>query len=86
MSRVKRKPVFGFPTRPNTNWTVQPKKMDKEAWNFGFRKLRDCTIYLVKTKVLIGCAVTVQLMCVFVFAFAKMFSHEAAHMSLSIFH
>ena len=28
-----------------------------EAWNFGFRKKRDCTIYVAKTKVVISCAV-----------------------------
>ena len=28
-----------------------------EAWNFGLRKKRDCTVYVVKTKALISCAV-----------------------------
>ena len=38
----------------------------------------DCTIFVAKTKVLISCAVvTVQLICTFVFAYAKnRFSHE----------
>ena len=41
------------------------------AGNFGFRKYRDCTIYVAKTKGLI---------CGFVFAFAKSrFSHDTAH-------
>ena len=36
-------------------------------------------MYLAKTKVLISCTVTVQLICVFVFAYAKRrFSHGAA--------
>ena len=36
--------------------------------------------YVVKTKALISCAVTAQLICAFVFAYAKScFSHEAAH-------
>ena len=35
-----------------------------EAWNFGFRKKRDCTIYVAKTKALISFA---------------WFSHDAAH-------
>ena len=44
-----------------------------EARNFGFRKKRDCTIYVAKTKALIS-------FCVFVFAYAKIrFSHIAAH-------
>ena len=42
-----------------------------EASNFGFRKYRDCTIYLAKTKVLIRCVVTAQLICAFVFAMQK---------------
>ena len=44
----------------------------------------DCTIYVVKTKVLISCAVTAQLICTFVvFAYVKTgFSHDMAHMRL----
>ena len=52
-----------------------------EACNFIFRKKRDCTIYIAKTKALISFAVTVKLICVFVFAYAKSrFSHDAAHL------
>ena len=41
----------------------------------------DCTIRKVKTKALISSAATVQLICVFVFAYAKSrFSHNKAHM------
>ena len=37
----------------------------------------ECTIYVVKTKVLIPWAVTLQLICAFVFAYAKTrFSHD----------
>ena len=51
-----------------------------EAWNFGFRKKRDCTIQAVKTKALISFTVTAKLICVFVFAYAKIrFSHFVAH-------
>ena len=42
-----------------------------EALNFRFRKKRDCTIYVAKTKALISCAVTAQLICGFVLAYAK---------------
>ena len=50
-----------------------------EAWNFGFKKKRDCTIRVAKTKALISCAVTAQLICVFVFAYANCwFSHAQA--------
>ena len=51
-----------------------------ETWNFGFRKQRDCTVQVAKTKALISFAVTAKLICVFVFAYAKIrFSHVAAH-------
>ena len=46
-----------------------------------YRKKRDCTIYVAKTKALISFAVTAKLICVFVFAYAKSrFSHDAAHL------
>ena len=38
--------------------------------------MRDCTIHEAKTKALISCAVTAQLICVFVFAYAKSWSHS----------
>ena len=42
--------------------------------------MRDCTICVAKTKALINCAVTAQLICTFVFALAKIqFSHDRAH-------
>ena len=41
----------------------------------------DCSIYEAKRKVLISFAVTANLICVFVFAYAKRwFSNDAAHM------
>ena len=56
-----------------------------EAWNFGFRKKRDCTIRVAKTKALISFAVTAKLICVFVFAYAKSwFSRNEAHMMTDI--
>ena len=46
-----------------------------------FGKKRDCTIRVAKTKALISFAATVKLICVFVFAYAKIrFSHDKAHM------
>ena len=46
-------------------------------------KQMDCTIYVAKTKALISFAVTVKLICVFVFAYAKIqFSHNEAHMKI----
>ena len=50
-----------------------------EARNFGFKKKRDCTIYVAKTKALISFAVTAKLICAFVFAYADCwFSHALA--------
>ena len=46
-------------------------------------KKGDCTTYVAKTKALISFTVTVQLICVFVFAYAKSrFSHDAAQFIL----
>ena len=38
---------------------------------------KDCTICLAKTKVLISCAVTAQLICAFVFAYADCWFSDA---------
>ena len=76
-----RKPVFGFLTWYDTNQPVQSKKMAKSLEFRIYRKKRDCTIYVAKTKALISFGVTAKLICVFVFAYAKgRFSHDAAHM------
>ena len=56
-----------------------------KAGNFGFRKTRNCTICVAKTKMLISFAVTAKLICTFVFAYADCwFSHAAAHIINSI--
>ena len=47
----------------------QRKYMQLEACNFRFRKKRHHTIYGAKTKALISCAVTAQLICDFGFAY-----------------
>ena len=65
---------------------IRMRRLSKwlEAWNFVFRKERDCTIGVAKTKALISFAVTTKLICVFVFAYAKIrFSHVAAHLVLN---
>ena len=49
MRRVARK----FPTRSDTNWAVQSQKMAR-GFNSGFRKKRNCTIDVAKTKALIS--------------------------------
>ena len=46
------------------------------------RKKRDCTTCVAKTKALISFAVTAQLLCGFIFAYAKSrFSHDAAQIA-----
>ena len=56
-----------------------------ESKKFGFGKGRNCTIYIVETKALISCAVSVQLICVSVLPYTKSrFSPEAAHLSSRI--
>ena len=75
-----RKPVFGI-----SNQVIQTglyiRRRQLEVLNFRFRKERDCTIYVAKTKALISCAVSAQLICVFVFAYANVgFSQDRAEM------
>ena len=54
------------------------KKLDYGSWGI--------VISIAKTKALISCAVTVQRICFFVFAYAKSrFSHNEAHMTSSQF-
>ena len=63
-----------FPNRSDTNWAVQAQKMARR-----FKKKRDCTFPVAKTKAPISFAVTAKLICVFVFAYADCwFSHETA--------
>ena len=57
-----------------------------EVLNFRFRKKRDCTSYVAKTKALISFAVTAKLICVFVFAYAKSrFSHDESQIICIVF-
>ena len=78
-----RKETMWVPTRSETNQAVQYRCL--EPGNFGFRKNRNCTIHVAKTKALISLAVTAKLICAFVLAFADCwFSHAAAHLSLQI--
>ena len=51
-----------------------------ETRNFGFRKKRNCSIRVAKTKTLNSFKVTAKLICIFGFAYADCwFSHDAAH-------
>ena len=62
----------GFLTRSNhpTQTGLYKHRRWFEAWNFRFRKLRDCTNYVVKTKGLVSCVVT---------DLRLSFSHNRAH-------
>ena len=53
-----RKTTMWFQNRPDTNRAVLAQKV---VGNFGFRKKRNCTIRVVKTKALIGITVTAKL-------------------------
>ena len=67
-----------FPNRSDINRAVQLQKQAR-SFNFGFKKKRNCTIRVAKTKALISFAVTAKLICVFIFAYADCwFSHDAA--------
>ena len=70
--------LLDFRPGPDTNQAVQPQKMVR-----GLKFQRDCTFFVAKAKALISCTVTVQLICTFVFANAKIrFSHDAAHLTV----
>ena len=69
--------VSRFPTRSDTNQAL--KLQMARGLKFGFRKLRDCTIFVAKTKVPINCTVTMRLICAYVFTYANSrFSHDMA--------
>ena len=61
---------LGFRPGPTQTGLYSHRKW-LEAGNFGFRKKRDCTIHVAKTKALISFAVTAKLICGFVFAYAN---------------
>ena len=72
----------GFRPGP-TQIDLYSHRKELEASNFGFKKKRNCTIRVAKTKALISFAVTAKLICVFVFTYADCwFSHEAAQFIL----
>ena len=63
-----------------TQTSLYSQRNRLKAWNFGFRKKRNCIIRVAKTKALISFAATAKLICAFVFAYTKCwFSNDAAH-------
>ena len=78
-----KKPVFGG-FRPGPTQTSLYRLRSLKFWMF--MKVRNCAIHEAKTKALISCAVTAQLICVFVFAYVKYwFSHDLAHIVIICF-
>ena len=69
VSSIMRKTVFWFLTSTDTNQAVQPQKMARGL------KLQILILealyylFIAKTKALISCALTTQLICAFVFAY-----------------
>ena len=57
---------LGFVPGP-TQTRLYSDRSRLEALNFRFKRKRACTICVAKSKALISCAVTAQLICVFVF-------------------
>ena len=69
-----RKPILGVSdqSRHKPGWAIT-------EYGYRLRKKRDCTIRVAKTKKLVSFVVTAKLICVFVFAYAKIrFSHVAS--------
>ena len=83
MSLLMRKPVFGFPTRSDTNWSVQQQKMAR-GLKFWIKEVEGLHYLCSENKgadQLCGYRKADQI-CVFVFAYAKSrFSHIAAPIS-----
>ena len=72
---------LGFRTGP-TQTRLYKHRRWLETGIFVFRKKRNCTIHVAKTKALISFAVTAKLICVFVFAYADCwFSYAVAQIS-----
>ena len=67
-----RKPVFGVSDLVQHKPACTCHRRRPEAWNFGFKKKRDCTIRVAKPNAMIGFAVTAQPICAFVFAYRQM--------------
>ena len=70
------------PTNLSSDQVLHRHRRWLEVGNFGFRKKRNCTIRVAKTKGLISFAVTAKLICAFVFANADCwFSYAAVQIS-----
>ena len=78
MSRVNRKSIYmvSDQVRHKLRCTAMEDCNKLEILDLGRRRI---VLFVVKTKVLISCEVTVQLICGFVYTYAKSsFSHDVA--------
>ena len=79
-----RKLVVRFPTRSNTNLAVLPQMMAR-GFNVQISKVEGLYYLCSGNKGQISCALTAQLVCTFVFTYAKnRFSHGAAQTNLPL--
>ena len=74
-----------FPNMSDKLWAIQPHKMVRGLKFWILVKKMYCTMKEAKIKALITCTVTVQLICIFVFAYAKT-SHGILIMRLKFSH
>ena len=79
MSSPTRNPVIRVSDRVYTTRAVQPQKLRLE--NLKYWNKRGCNISVAKTKKLISCTVTAQLICAFFWHMQKAcrFPHDVAH-------
>ena len=80
-----RKPTIWVPARSDTNRPVESQKQARSL-TFRIKKKKDSTIRAAKTKALISCAVTcavtAQLICGFVFAYANCWFSRAVDLMI----
>ena len=83
MSCLIKKPILGFRTRSNSNWAVQPEKIAR-CLKFRIKKVE--RLFYLKTKALISCTISGQLILTLVFAYAN--DNGAAYfvLALLVFH
>ena len=81
MGLISRKPVFQVSDKVRHKPGCTITEGGFRSLKFWIKKAGDCTYHVVKTKALISCAVTVQLICAFVFTYAKSrFSYDTAQL------
>ena len=68
------------PTRSDTNWPAQSQEQARSFLRF---KKMDCSIRVAKTKALISCSLTAQLICAFRFAYVDCWFSDAVDHLLS---